>query len=392
MSLTAQTEAGAGVGMTATQVPRLTASNYAAWRPVMENLLMRSGVTSRDYKTVNADWATLVAAVEQWTVQDETASIAYALGRVSASAATAKDSKAGPSADEEKMRRGATEIVARTKKAYTLLYQALSDELRRLVTSVPQGDAYGLWNWLEKRFQNTEQDNVGDLWDQFTSLVQYDDELFEEYKARVDHVYNLLSHAKDKPSPGLYAHRVLWKLTPHYQPAVLALQNGDKVKVADKINWVDIVSYINSFERGQQRLASADASTDGHGMVNAIRGRRAGPGLGDMKCYNCQEKGHYARDCKNPRRERREDEDEDDREDRTRDREDRHQDREDRNKNREDYGPEKRKVVKSAQVRSVTTKSAKPKKQTARCSTPGGPGGYGVGPTCDADWSSDSDW
>jgi hypothetical protein len=123
----------------------------------MENVLMRAGVASRDYKEENADWAALVAAVDRWTTADEEASIAYALGRASASSS----STAGPTAAEKEARRGATEAVARAKRAYALLYQALSDELRRLVANVAQGDAFGLWSWLEKRFQSTEQDNVG---------------------------------------------------------------------------------------------------------------------------------------------------------------------------------------------------------------------------------------
>jgi hypothetical protein len=69
------------------------------------------------------------------------------------------------------------------------------------VEQVPQGYAYGIWSWLEKRFQSTEQDNVGDLWEEFTTLSMDEDEFFDVYKARVDRVFGLLAHAKDKPSP-----------------------------------------------------------------------------------------------------------------------------------------------------------------------------------------------
>jgi hypothetical protein len=193
-----------GLGLAHAQVPRLVPGGYAAWRPVMENVLMRAGVTPRDYRRENADWAALVEAVDRWAMEDEDKSIAFALGRGTATSSTG--AVAGPTATEKEARIGASEAVVRGKRAYALLYQALSDELRRLVAHVAQGHAYGLWSWLEKRFQSTEQDNVGDLWDQFTTLYQADDESFDEYKARVDHVYSLLSYAKDKPSPGLYAH------------------------------------------------------------------------------------------------------------------------------------------------------------------------------------------
>lgn len=282
--------------MQVAQVPRLVPSGYAAWRPVMENVLMRAGVAPRDYKEKNADWAALVAAVDRWTTADEEASIAYALGRASAGSS----STAGPTAAEKEARRGAAEAVARARRAYALLYQALSDELRRLVANVALGDAYGLWSWLEKRFQSTEQDNVGDLWDAFTQLSQESDESFDQYKARVDQVYGLLAHAKDKPSAGLYAHRLLWKLSARYNPAVLALKASGKLKEAEKINWDEIVAFVNNHERSEQRL-HGDDTMDGHAMAAMRNGQRSAhrDGAAETRdCFNCGRRGHLARNCK----------------------------------------------------------------------------------------------
>jgi hypothetical protein len=312
MSLNSSAEreaGGASVGLALPAVPRLAAAagGYAAWRPLMENVLMRAGVAPRDYKQESADWAALVEAVDRWAMEDESASIAYALGRTTAGSAS---SVAGPTAAAQKeARRGATEAVARAKRAYALLYQALPDELRRLVAHVPQGHAYGLWSWLERRFQSTEQDNVGDLWDQFTALCQADGETFEEYKARVDHVYGLLTHAKDKPSAGLYAHRLLWKLCATYHPAVLALKASGKLKDADKIDWSEIAAFVHAHERSQLRL-DGDAS-GGHAMAAALTTagqRRGGRGSVETReCFNCGEGGHLARNCKQPRRARQND-------------------------------------------------------------------------------------
>ena len=283
------------------QVPRLVPNGYAAWRPVMENVLMRAGIAPRDYKEKNADWAALVAAVDRWTTADEEASIAYALGRMSASLSS---TVTAPTAAEKEARRGAAEAVARARRAYALLYQALSDELRRLVANVALGDAYGLWSWLEKRFQSTEQDNVGDLWDAFTQLSQEGDESFDQYKARVDQVYGLLAHAKDKPSAGLYAHRLLWKLSARYNPAVLALKASGKLKEAEKINWDEIVAFVNNHERSEQRL-NGDDTMDGHAMAtmrNGQRGAYRDGGAETRDCFNCGRTGHLARNCKDGRR------------------------------------------------------------------------------------------
>jgi hypothetical protein len=302
----------AGLGLAQPLVPRLApaaAGGYAAWRPLMENVLMRAGVALRDYTQENADWAALVAAVDRWTTEDESASIAYALGRATAGSAS---SAAGPTAAEKEARRGATEAVARAKRAYALLYQALPDELRRLVAHVPQGHAYGLWSWLERRFQSTEQDNVGDLWDQFTALSQTDEESFDEYKARVDHVYGLLAHAKDKPSAGQYAHRLLWKLAPVYHPAVLARKASGKLKEAEKIDWSEIVAFVNTHERSQTRL-DGDGAAGGRLLAMAATAQGQRRGVAEKReCFNCGEVGHISRNCKQPRRARQAEHEQDD--------------------------------------------------------------------------------
>jgi hypothetical protein len=308
MSLSANSAGAKEVaGTSAVVVPLLTPGMYAAWRPLMENALMRSGIAVRDYAVHNADWVALVSAVDRWSQDEEDEGVAYALGRTSMSsqgASSTASGTAGPSTAEKESRRRVSELVARTRRAYALLYQALPGELRRLVTQVPQGDANGLWTWLEQRYQNTEQDNIGDLWDKFTALLQDGEELFEEYKARVDHVYGLLDHAKDKPSAGLYAHRVLWKLTSRYAPAVLALKASGKLKDAAKIDWVEIVAFINNHERSEQRMNKDNA--DEQAMMAGTRGDRRVRfgGMAAVECYKCGGKGHIARFCEKTRRAR----------------------------------------------------------------------------------------
>lgn len=310
MSLSASS---ASLGLAGVAVPRLVAGRYAEWRPEMETVLMRAGVARRDYTEENTDWSALVAAVEQWTRAEEEASIAYALGRATPSSTSSTSSKAA--AGEMEARRGASEAVARTKRAYTLLYQSLSDELRRLVAQVPQGYAFGLWNWLEKRFQSTEQDHVGDLWDEFTQLAQDEEESFDVYKSRVDRVFGLLVHAKDKPSPGLYAHRLLWKLSPRYSPAVLALKASGKLKDAGAINWDEIVAFINNHERSEHRLAANVAANEGSDEQKLFAATKRGEGNGPpaskrrdalsrIECFNCGGKGHMARNCRKPQKAR----------------------------------------------------------------------------------------
>ena len=288
-------------------VPQLRAGQYSAWRPQMENTLLRAGVAKRDYAEEQADWAALACAVDNWSREDEKASIAYALGRK-------KDAKSGNDAaassdrvSEEKARRGAMEAVARGRKAFALLYQALPEDLRKLVAGVPQGYAYGLWSWLETRYQNTEQDSIGDLWEEFTQLEQEEDETFDAYKARVDRTHLLLDNAKEKPSPGLYAHRLLRKLRPNYNAAVLALNASGRLKDASKIVWSEIVTFINNHEKNERRLAGQGGEEYSRAMSAARSGGRRGVSFesaqqqqrrGAMECFRCGGKGHIARECK----------------------------------------------------------------------------------------------
>ena len=211
-----------------------------------------------------------------------------------------------------KARQRAAERVRRTRKAYGYLYAALPEELRLLVKEVPQGYAFGIWSFLEKKYQNTEQDNVADLWERFTALEQSSDESFEEYKARVDELRSLLTHAKDPPSHGLYAHRLLWKLQSKYDHAVLALKASDRIKDPTKINWVEVVSFMANHERSQLRLNGVNEQSAERSMVargggnssssSGVAPRKQGVTATDLRCFGCGTVGHIRRNCPNPKK------------------------------------------------------------------------------------------
>ena len=331
---------GGSDGGGAARAPRLhAAGGYSAWRPLMEIFLRRVGVMEKDYKVANERWAALVVEVARWSAEEEDSAIALVLGgaaskgKDSSSKATLTDVKLelGDSADAlaaeariRAARRLAHATVERGERAFYYLLMAMPEALHPLVRSVPQGYAFGLWDFLEKRFQNTEDDNVADLFRRWNDLAQGEDESFDAYKARVDEVHTLLSHAKERPSVRQYCFSLLDKLQPRYKQAVLALKASGQLKDADKIGWDSVVAFINTHERSEQRLTDgADgernmAARGLHGKPSycdsvgqattqaasqAARtpsaGSRKGPPrtLSDVQCFSCGQFGHLSRQC-----------------------------------------------------------------------------------------------
>jgi hypothetical protein len=307
----------------------------------METFLRRVGVTEKDYKHPRDNWAALVAEVTRWAAEEEEEAIALVLASAeqgSSSSTTPPIKKEQSSAEDkatEQRIKEARKLVAasveRSERAYYHILNAMPEELRPLVRGVPQGYAFGLWDFLEKRFQNTEDDNVADLFRRWNDLVQGEEESFDVYKARVDEVNTLLAHANEKPSVRQYTYTLLDKLQPRYKQAVLALKASGQLKDPKAINWEGVVSFLNTHERSEQRLGGSDSHSSeqtGLGMSAYSAGPRSFPPRGqqaavardreragerrssndgaggrpprtlaDVQCFGCHKFGHLERDC-----------------------------------------------------------------------------------------------
>ena len=218
---------------------------------------------------------------------------------------------------QQKAKKRVADLIGRSRKAYGFLFAALPTDVRQLVADVPQGYAFGIWSFLEKKFRNTEQDSVMALWERLSTLSQEAEESFDTYKARVDSVIELLANAKQTPPPGLYASLLLWRLQPRYATAVLTLKTGDRLKDVAAIDWPAIVEYMGQYERSQLGLTGTDGAVD---RALAMRNKPAAAASnsgqnkksslhrsgGDIECYNCHKLGHYAAECPRPDRRQKE--------------------------------------------------------------------------------------
>ena len=281
---------------------------YSVWRPQARTYLMQRGIEERDYAREIKNWSELDKAVQDDAQRAEDDAFALLLDKAAFAEVKAEaEDKAKKAQAQVKQR--AADAMSRSRKAFGYLYSALPPDLRPLVADVPQGYAFGIWSFLEKKFRSTEQDNVLALWKRLTSAAQDQDEKFDEFKARLDADVELLANAKQVIPAGLYASLLVWNLQSRYDQAVLTLKTSDKLKEPEKIDWPSVCDYFAQFERSQDALGNRHVLELEHerDRVMAVRGKNRGgrqvrPDLSKIKCFNCQQLGHYASSCQEPDR------------------------------------------------------------------------------------------
>jgi hypothetical protein len=351
--------AAAAAAMLGQALPRLRgAAYYAGWRADMEAALARMGADSAVHMDMTAEeWRATARAVEQWAGEDQRGALAR-LGLVAArpassmAASVATGSSSGGvdttallqqslplssatlSKEDTEARTAVRRLVEASQRAYGALFSTLQEDLRMQVSQggeVPHGFARGLWLWLERKFQSTEEDSVGALLAQWVALAQQDGESFDAYRARVNHVKTLLDLAKEPQSARMVVYTLLDKLTPPYKAAVLALKASDRLKDPAKIDWDGVAAFVNAQERealridavaaGSASAAAAFAGAKAHG--GSYSGNQGGSSAGakhyadkrgsrgdhknhkggkprSTECFRCGQQGHIAATCTAP--------------------------------------------------------------------------------------------
>jgi len=323
-------------GAAIARVPQLASASgiggglpHSVWRPLAQTFLMQHGIEERDYAREIPNWVALDQAASAVAEAEELAAITRVLslkavaksGHTMKTETSEEEHKASgelaeahqKSSEDIKAEKRVAELIGRSRKAFGYLFAALPADLRQLVADVPQGYAFGIWSFLERKFRSTEQDSVMALWERITSLRPTEDETFEEYKARVDSVAELLKNASMTLDPGLYASILLWRLHPRYNPVVLALKTGDKLKDPKAIDWPAITGLIAQFERSQMDL-NVDGAENSRDRAMAARNfkpaassmssaqsssgkRTAGRDHSNVQCWHCHEFGHFQDRC-----------------------------------------------------------------------------------------------
>lgn len=325
----------------AQQAPRLAPGGigYSVWRPNMDVFLQRNGAEGIHQKPMTVQqWLEMSGRSEAWAAEALDAAMALVLGggtsSASSSSADERVTAVSISAEVKAGRLLVSATVERSRRVFGTLYSALPEELRAQTGHIASGWAYGLWHWLETKFQSTEEDSVGELLGQWSSLRQDESQSFDAYRAEVNKLAALLKHAKEEPSARMYAHTLLDRLQPRYKPAVLALKAGGQLKDAAAVVWDTVAAFINAHEREEARIGADD---DGHGAKvmgawnkpgakswpkppmatspaaaavataagPSAREQRGGPrSLADVQCFNCHQFGHLSRNCSEPRKPR----------------------------------------------------------------------------------------
>ena len=184
-------EGGEGAGAAA-QPPQLrSGAAYASWRPVMDAWLESHGARGAHTQEMTPNqWMTARDSVEQWGQEafDDAAFLLFGSTAVRDSADGDASNSGGPAgrslgltSEELGARNKMTQLVDNSAGVYGAIYSALPVELRpEIETAVRSGFAYGLWMWLECKYQSTEQDEVSE------SFTQWIEEAAEELVEPVD--------------------------------------------------------------------------------------------------------------------------------------------------------------------------------------------------------------
>ena len=225
----------------------------------MEVYLQRQGAEKIHIRVMDPNVClSTQAAVEQWKDEKLADAMATLHGTSSSSSSSSSTSiiPANSGKVPEEKQKLISKQVDRSTRVYGIIFAALPEELRQQAESIPSGFAYGLWHWLETKYQSTEQDSAAALLVEWTVTRQEEGESFDSYKARVDKLHTLMAAAQEPMSKRMYSLALLDRLQPQYKQAVLALKVSGALKNPAAVVWEDVVTLINTTSARRRAAAT----------------------------------------------------------------------------------------------------------------------------------------
>jgi hypothetical protein len=253
--------------VTRSTVPRL-GDDYESWRPLMVAYLGKMGIKDMHYLSPIDNFIVIRKQLSDSAVAESLSALAAFSGNLELPVNGSSSSSANRVVMTDAHKKTVTQLIDLSIKAYGLLYEALSDDVRRLVQSVPSGYAHGVWKYLEVKYQGEEMANRVKLIRQIHSLEMQEGELFETFKARVDQIKRRLVPLNEEPSAAAYVGILFHKLPASYSIVFQALVAANKLNADADIEWV--VKYISEYERSMIKCGNINEPALNNDKVRPI--------------------------------------------------------------------------------------------------------------------------
>ena len=172
---------------------------------------------------------------------------------------------------------------ARRDFAYSMLVLSMTDSTMKFAMSVDRGDAAGVWRNLHAEFErNTRANKIG-LRRQLYQIINMNYDI-DDIVAKIHLLCSRLLFLKVKIDDGEKLAVLLSAAGKRYESMVTIIEMiGDELLYSEAVEKIKDYALRNNIEREREedsRVASA-LKVD----------------LKQIRCYNCQKFGHYARDC-----------------------------------------------------------------------------------------------
>ena len=188
------------------------------------------------------------------------------------------------------------EAIAKNKKAKYILMNSIEDSiLRRL----DMNSAKDMWITLMNKYQDSNVQNIIFLRKQFLNLKQNNNETLDEFIDRIRTSRQHLESCGHAVSDQDTALTILQGLHPAYENFVQCLTvNKD---LTDDLDLEDIIQTLMIEEKRRKSKKEEKQVENEHVFHSKYKNdMKKNKFFKNVKCFNCNKMGHYARDCKAP--------------------------------------------------------------------------------------------